>query len=291
MSHESIPVNPERTSAEIAESLSTAVRSMYELTASTDFENACTDAGVNPYDDFGTAAYLQVMANVGDQKAAEEGDMLQSQALRLITATPMIVRNQVERDSRLASGQSDTGMAIARQATDYNEQLREFSTAFPSIKAADLEKALLDATNMVVESQRVIARAPDTIRGKLRGIQHEIAVGKIIELTGRQVTPGSSDEDLSGDDWIVTEVDGTTLYIDAKASLREIDPSGKAERPYAVKLNGAIALYSMCRDTDFRGMMVLPDAVAAAKAPAFDTILDAAQRDFHFRAHPRNMRA
>ncbi|HSH55439.1 MAG TPA: hypothetical protein VK983_01275 [Candidatus Limnocylindrales bacterium] len=275
MSHES-PFTPERRDDAIAQSFDNAQQCLYKLTADPSFHATLIDHGVDPYDDMGTpkywheaAAYAQAAVARGRERG---GDPLRLSAFELAAATPAFVFDESNTADHAASNHTTT-----KNSVRYNSLLRNFAESFPDAHTSVVSAALVGVANRALEDPALRQAAPGIINNHIRGIQHEVAFGQILDHTGRNFRPADEIEDGYGYDYIIEGERNSELQVDVKASLHAIEKLGAIASAYAVRSDGRIVMHSLTKDEEFKGRFTLPEEVAASKAPVVDELLSHAE--------------
>lgn len=137
----------------------------------------------------------------------------------------------------------------------YNRLVKHFITEYPQGSdplKGDLLEALL--TTIGAESHDFLKHSESTIDMRLRGMKHEIGFTQLLEEAGIPSREATIEEDLKGKDRVI-EFNGHEIGVDVKASLSEIEAKhqGDSGKPYVVKPNGDIVMFSMLLDKHFDG--------------------------------------
>ncbi len=271
------------TSMQMAKSLDIAVHDTLALTSEPGFYDALRARQMDPtdFDNIGTPPYLEALASYGQTVAQAEPDPLVSSAKALVTATPLAIYNEdailrARAESRYIPQNEYSGMV--RPLSIQNGLIRDFSASSHDTKFEDLLHGMYDAANMVIEDEALMRIAPDIIRAELRGARHEIAVGQLLEASGREFTPANAEQDMDKGDYLI-DTNGRVTYLDAKASTMKIAKPGATPVAHLVRDANHIAIFSLCNDSDFNGRMMLPPRIVKEKAPLFDMVLRKAQAE------------
>jgi hypothetical protein len=276
--------NPETvTSQEIDESFGGARANMMSLVQSPEFHQACAEADVDPFDDT-EVAYWQVMQNQAEEildSAKDVGEMNETdyQTNRLVFAAPNYVMRQAELDRGDSSSQSQREAKVV--ASNFNDAMRDFATAFPEVNASTLEVNLQNVVNETMFEEEMIQAGSEYIKETIRGARHEAAFGQILTQAGFDFRETTTEEDLKGADFMIETGDGEAP-LDVKASLSDIEARGREQQPYAVKPDGTVVIYSHLLDSEFAGKLGISEDKAAEKAeivaPSLEEALNPDQR-------------
>lgn len=267
---------------EITTAFEDAQRLFYKFTADQSIQAKIIERGLDPFEDTNKPAYWGTVAELGlgivARNKANGHDSLKQSAFELLVATPNYVFSELTLSSDIAT--SNPQYVNALQAScEYNEILRRFVLAHPEIKPTSLSMSLLKTINMAVEDRKTALSAPHEINAAIIGTQHENGFSQLVEATGRRYRHSSTEEDLQGVDYYIQSKrrPEQDIAVDVKGSLSEIDSINPTDKPYAIKSNGKIIMYSLLRSSDFGDSFFVGEDVVALKAPALDSILDNAE--------------
>ncbi|HSX43137.1 MAG TPA: hypothetical protein VLF59_03565 [Candidatus Saccharimonadales bacterium] len=272
----------ESSAESIAEAFADAQNSVYKLSADPRLHRACEKRGIDPYDDVSTPGYWRTVSEFGRERIArireQHGDSLKLQALELMVTTPeyLFAQSALRRGSgyrQTAEGRRDRDTTIG-----FNDQLRDFATKYPELRANKVSSMMLTMANMSIEDKDVRQAASQTVLDVVRGARYELGFGQLLAAGGRKFRKGTAQEDGKGTDYIVEGTGGRELHVDAKASLYAVEEEG-SKGVYAIRRDGRITMYALLRDYDFRGGFFVPEELAAERGEALNHQLDMAERE------------
>lgn len=276
--------NPEvakASTAEIAEAFAGAQNSLYKLSADPKFHDACKEKGLDPYDDMDKPAYWEAVANFTTERVGklreQHGDTLKLRALELAAATPNFLFHQGALNSNAARDPSERYHS-RQTVSSFHNLVRNFATDYPETSVSGMTKGLLNITNVAIEDRGVRQSAAQSLQRAVRGAQHEVAFGQILEKTGRPARPAELDEDLAGIDYVVDNGTSKMLYVDVKASLSEVEARGSSSA-FAIKPDGRVVMYSLVKDRELGDRFFLSEESADLKALALNQLLTNAQQE------------
>lgn len=275
MNAERLPLNPEFSAEAIEAAFAAAQKTLYGLTADPGFHAACTQRGIEPFNDMGQAPYWRTLADyaaAGVQRARlnPNADQLRLSAFELVSAAPAAIYDQAYlRTHPSSSGHHN----MAQRTSRYYSQLRGFAQEFPNTTVSGMTTGLLHIANMAIESPSIRRASPQLLGEWIRGAQHELAFGQILAHTGRSFTPATFEQDQKGIDYIVTGDNGKRIGIDVKASLQEVEQMGAAISAYRRQSDEKIIMYSLTKDAEFSDRFCISDAAAALKAPVLNQLI------------------
>jgi hypothetical protein len=253
--------------------LKEAQTGFYDLTFEDGFDERIKERNIGE-DDTHKPEYWRAAADFAYDRATQKQEF--GTMDELFAATPDFIYQQ----AHLARGRNGFASQEAyddarRRASYYHGLLGEVVQKYPDASASALEKALVGVTNISVENEAVKLSSVNIIKSRIRGAQHEVAFGQLLEATGREFRQATVEEDLQGVDYVVMGRRGREFQIDVKASLKQVNSrAGEGNpSPYAVE-EGRIIMYSMLSDRDLGDKFSVSDAVAARKGEAVDEILD-----------------
>lgn len=244
------------TQNDIDVTVNNAATIVAELDYNPDFQKYLIDNNVhlNPGD------ALEYWTAVGDYTETythdnESVSTLEKDSFALIANLPaaMVASYQLDRyRDNLPSLQKRTAK---ESVCSYNRLVRHFVTEYPQDSDA-LTASLLEATLVTIgsESHDFLEKSESAIQKTLRGMMHEIGFAQILEAAGIPFREATIEEDLKGKDLIIL-FNGREIGVDVKASLSEIEAKHKGDsgKPYVVKPNGDIVMFSMLLDKHFEG--------------------------------------
>lgn len=260
--------------------LGEARESLNILTTAPTLQTLCVERGIDPTGEKDPQAYWRTVAelayNTVQGVRAEHGTSLELDAFELISATPSFVYEHFALDHHTLTN-NDKRHDAKRVASYYNATVRNFAYTHPEASAHDISGALLATVNEHISDSSVQRTANTTFHNIIRGAQHELAFGQLLEATGRPYWPAGLEEDLAGIDYTVEGTEGHYLNIDVKASLSEIENKGASNETYACKPDGNIVMFSLVQDKELHDKFFLPEESVNLKAPVLHQILGDAQ--------------
>jgi hypothetical protein len=281
----------------IAKALAKVPRNIYALTESEGYQEMCARRGIDPIDERPGQAHRPRLAALSDygriavrEAIARGDDPLQVKVLELSASAPLAIYDSAALNA-LGDRHPEKFNAKA-DVSEFNAKLRDLAKEFPAAPAAAVRKALLNAANITINHPGALKNAANATGSAIVGAQHEYGFGQTVEHTGRSHTPAPLKYDLAGVDEIVdsTLYPDRPLYVDVKASTTGVGNGGK---PFAIRDNlfihsgsdviesKGVVMQSGLHDEDFSGHMALPQALAASKAPALDTLLTQAEYEMY----------
>jgi hypothetical protein len=269
---------PEQTPGqhEIIAAFGDAQQAIYKMTIDAQFQLRCATNNVDPYEDMDKPAYWDTVAEHAEAMVARtrerQVDSVRLSAFQLLACTPSYVFQQdaIDNEAHRNSVERHQGKRVMSY---YNNLIRNFGANYPETNTTDLSVALLNMTNRAIESPTLQRNAVNQIRQTIRGAQHELGFGQILEYTSRDYRTTAVDEDLKGIDYIIGGNDAPELRVDVKASLSEIEHLSGRGMAYAVKRDGKIVMYSLIKDKEFHGTFQIGEASAQEKASTLNTLL------------------
>lgn len=118
-------------------------------------------------------------------------------------------------------------------------------------------------------------RAAEEAKATVRGAQHEVGYGQILEHTNLPFREARLEEDRQGIDYVIAEDTPQAAYVDVKASMNSIRRYGRPTGGKAVRTDyGTITLHSPIKDPEFNDGFFISDRAAAAKAHELVRLLD-----------------
>lgn len=275
-----------QTSVEELEShLLEAQRDFYDLTLADGFEELCKERDIDV-----TATdkpeYWRAAADFAYDQASEKresGENGTRTTLReLLAATPDFVYTQQALDrKRHQFPNHEAYMAHRRQvpelkerASYYNGLIRYVAEQNPDLRASRLIKQLINVTNISIEDKHLKMASVNFAREVVRGAQHELGFGQLLERTGRSFRPATVDEDLHGADYVVDGQHGP-IRLDVKASLSSIEAKGTFNKPFAIDdRDGQVTIYSLLSDHQLADRFTVPDRIAEERGKYLETVLE-----------------
>ena len=277
---------------ERAEAFKQGLKEFYDIPFQQEFISYCADRGVG-IDDVEKPSYWTAVAvyasGISDKARSNGKPERNALTAELLAATPDFIYNNAYLNYQ---GHDYDDPKVRRNihqakasASYYNGLLRDTAQAWPGIKASELSASLLGIANISIENKHIKNSATYTINSAVRGAQHELAFGQILEKTGRHIRSASTKEDLHGVDYVVTDERGNSTYIDVKASLRQVSERDKRHAaPFRRTQDGHLVMYSMVSEEDLNDGFSIPDDVAKQKGEYVETLLQDAQHH-HGRRH------
>lgn len=275
-----------QTPAENLESrLREAQHDFYDLPFAPEFEELCAERDIDV-----TATdrpeYWRAAADFAQEQSAqrhESGEDSRSTTLReLLASTPDFVHTQEALDRKRHNFPThEAYMAHRRQipelkqrASYYNGLVRYVAEQNPDLGASRLIKQLINITNISIEDRHLKMASVNYAREVVRGAQHELAFGQLLEHTGRAFRPATVDEDLHGADYVVDGRHGP-IRLDVKASLSSIEAKGTFNQPFAIDpRDGQVTIYSLVSDRQLADSFAVPDRIAEERGKYLDAVLE-----------------
>lgn len=254
---ETLTTTPESVSQqELDQQLKNAAERVSDLMFEPGFLDLAVKAGIdinNPE----PSLYWQKMAEYTSRQTGSGSELspLEKQTTQLIGYLPnaLFQGYQLKHHRDLLT---DTEVRNAkRTACTYNNLLKDFVRNHPQnadhLKASLLNGVLLTVGGESYDFNEFTDRALDDT---LRGVKHEVGFGAVLDSLGVSHRDATITEDLKGRDLIII-FNGHEIGVDVKASLDQVDGKnhGSDNKPYAVKPNGDIVMFSMLLDKDFEG--------------------------------------
>lgn len=244
------------TQSELDQQLHSAADRVREQAYEPEFHAALTRASVD-LDRSDPAAYWRVMAEYTARKTGANSELspLEKETTQLIGYLPnaLFQGYQLKYQKNLLSDAEVRG--AKRTACTYNNLLKDFVRNRPQ-DADQLKANLLDGFLLTVggDSYDFNEFADKALDDTLRGVKHEVGFGAILDTLGVAHRDATITEDLKGRDIVLT-FNGQEIGVDVKASLDQVDGKnhGSDGKPYAVKPNGDLVMFSMLLDKDFEG--------------------------------------
>ena len=114
----------------------------------------------------------------------------------------------------------------------------------------------------------------------LRGAQHELGFGQILEQCDVEFREADAGEDMGGTDYFVFRRGGNReLKLDVKASLTEIEKRHRTDNlPYAVRPDSSAIVHSGIEDREFADSFFIPNELAQQKAAKLEPLLELIER-------------
>lgn len=282
--HETAPSTPataEQNPSSIQEAFYNAEESIYNITERPEFAAACLERNLNPIKSVDTRPYWDLVANfalkdIASRQSAE--NTLEDAAFELLALTPsyLYAADALHKHDYHPSQRQ----GLREQLSYYNGLLRHLGGEFEGIHASDILQATLNVADIAqLSGQHTQFELQDTIRGA----QHELAFGQILQQAGFAFESADVDQDLKGIDYLVG-VAGKTLQIDVKSSLNKIENLGESNLPYAIKPahnpheKPVILIYSMIQDAEFHDTFSIPEEIAASRSAILSEILYKVQK-------------
>jgi hypothetical protein len=266
---------------QIADAFASAQNNVYKLSADPTLHKYLSEHKIDPYDDIATPQYWHAVADFGrgriNRMREQYGDNVKLRAFELMVTTPeylfaqKALKNPAHRYT--PEGEQDLQTTIA-----FNEQLRDFATTHPELRANKANAMMLTMVSMAIEDKPVRQAAAQIATGAIRGAQYELGFGQLLEAAGRKFRKGTREEDGKGIDYVVQGSGGRELHVDSKASLTEVNNRG-SEGAYAIKPGGKIVMYAMLQDHDFGGRFFVPPSLAVERGEALSQQIDMAEHD------------
>ncbi|HUB93899.1 MAG TPA: hypothetical protein VMB52_05340 [Verrucomicrobiae bacterium] len=273
MTEASVTVEGTRTTHEQRnEAFAFGRQTLYKLLSDPRFQIRCNEAGVKPFDD-SDPRYWRIFADFSRERIdairKQRGDKykpeddLRLRALGLVTTTPAYLYSQ----RAMYEGVEDDNQRREhlRQISSFHYGIVEYAELFLDIRASELTMAILSSVNTTIADPAMHEFANQEVRGRVRGIQHELAFADILYQTGLEFRRATASEDLSGFDYILTDGTQTEMKLDVKASLKKMDEY-TSEALISPKGQGVFAVYSMIRDSELRNGFHIPEGLAREKA-------------------------
>lgn len=271
-----IPEQIQKPEAELREAFASAQQAVYKLTADPKLHERLVGKGIDPYADMDKIAYWDTLeeysSEVVERHSSQSGKSLRLSAFELLAATPAFVLHQYESDAAVRQGRHKARDAQLR-FSHFNSLIQNFASTFPDVRASLLESSLLGIVNTSVEHKDAHYAAGSLIHSTVRGAQHELAFGQILDKTGLPFSPSSLEMDVMGVDYIVHAARGRDIFIDVKASLSKMEGRNEFTRPYTRNPEGTIQMFSLIHDSDLRDRFFIEDGLATQRAPVLYELL------------------
>jgi hypothetical protein len=270
---EQIQTSPEEIDALLHE----ARDAFYDLPFDEDFNALCVERGLDP-EDTSRPAYWEAAADFAAQssaKAREAGEDERGIALReLFAATPDFIYKRKIASGDFRNYPPEVYRSAKESVSYYNGLIRYVAEECHDMRASVLTKGLVGIANISVEHEGLKQSSPDAIRDVVRGAQHEMVFGQLLEHTDRDFRTATVEEDLEGTDYVVLSPDGTEQRIDVKASQGTIVHRGGTSRPYVNGEYGNIIFFSLVEDRELHDRFYVTDKLAEQKAQVLQYHLD-----------------
>lgn len=270
------------TKHEIDTTLQGARKEIYYMLGDNEFQQSCVDEKIDPFDstspEYWRVFYLHSQRHLAKAWESGERSSLELQSLELMTATPSFLFTQERLNDRgnynYAGG--DTDRKLDKEFVSYfNGLIRQFGADFPETGAKSFENKLQSIIHIVATSPSQERSMSEKVHGLVRGAQHELAFGQILQAAGRKFEPAPVHLDTAGTDYLVQGAAGT-LHVDVKASLHDISKLG-SDTAYAKKHDGKIVMFSAIRDIELGDSFKIPTKIAEQKARTIDMLLTEAE--------------
>jgi hypothetical protein len=287
MPHEAAPgfsetENSAETETTLEASLKDARDAFYDLTFDEGFNGLLSEQKLSPEDTDKPEFWHMAAGFASDKCAGEQKNGASRKQLvlhELFAATPSFIYDNALLGQNNQSAIPEEEFRAAKENVSYfNSLIRETAEAWPDMPASTLAKNLMGIATISIEDNFVKHRAVESIRSSVRGAQHELAFGQLLEKTGRGFHSANVEEDLDGIDYVVQRPNGGEDYIDVKASLFEIESRGGEHNAlFARKSAGHLVMYSMLKNGDLDDKFFIPDEVAATRGQLLEETLEDAE--------------
>lgn len=227
--------------------------------------------------------YWSAVADYGYGKSAElrrqgvaEKDIVFGE---LFTATPDFLHKQAFLDKHAHDYHNPAVHDAKVTASYYNGLVRQAAEQWPGLRPSELQQQLLGIAGASLTKDHIKQAAPYYLSSAIRGAQHELAFGQILEHTGREFRESSLQEDLHGIDYVIRSHDGRqTDYVDVKASMHDIIKHRRHHQPYSRTHDGHLLMSSLVTDREFDDSFHISDELAARQAGYLDRMLRDTER-------------
>ncbi len=257
------------TNEEIRQGFGEAWERIYELIKTPQFQQACMEADIDPFGDDRPEywEFLQDYAYDSLKTRGENGEIghLAAKTEELAFAVPVYAMRLAELEKGGLSRDEERKAKITASA--FNGLIRDFAEKYPDVRTGTIERELHNVVNDTIYDDELSQVGSRYIKESIRGAQHELAFGQILEQTGIEFRDATLEEDMRGADYIL-DPEGEKVKLDVKASLSNIEAKGNSGVPYAERSDGTVVMYSHVRDQEFNGTFFVDPEVAAERAEA-----------------------
>lgn len=254
--------------SKIDENFREAQSNITSLIQKEEFQAACSEAGIDPFDD-SDPEYWQIVKNQSEaalESAWNAGviDELEYKTHWLVFAAPDYVMSQGE---LYANPPEDKNEYYTKRATtsQFISRIQDFAKTFPAASVSALRESLVDTISATLYEDDIIQAGDKYIKDAIRGVQHELAFRQILEQTSFDFRETTIEEDVGGADFVI-EPGTTDAKLDVKASLKKINSMGETTQSFAHKAHGDIMMYSYVHDKELGDSFFISDYLAAEKA-------------------------
>jgi hypothetical protein len=257
-----------------------ALENFRSLQTEIGFNELCHERSVD-LTDTGHRHYWAAVADYAaiQSEEAEDNGLPERVAIlnELIASTPDYIFKQDFLDRHSHDHGDHHAVHEAKEvASYYNGLLRLAAEDWPDLTVASLLSSLTEATR-AIGNHHIRAQAPNQLVAAIRGAQHEVVFGQLLEHTDRTYHKTSLHQDLKGVDYTVANPEGREQYIDVKTSMHDIVKyGGNFDRPYVVEADDHLIVYSLVHDDELNGNFYLPDDLAARHGARLQRLLDEA---------------
>lgn len=264
------------TSPDFSEVFADAEESVFVITETPEFAEACLQSGLDPIKSTDTPKYWELVAgfaldDINNKRARGESEVNLA-AYELVALTPSFLYANTALANHSAKNR-DEFHNLKERVSYFNGVIRELGAR--GARASETMQAMANVAS--------IAGLTDTdtsayIRQTVRGAQHELVFGQILSYTGHWYEPASTELDLQGVDYTL-DFNGVPLHVDVKASLSEVEALGVEKNAFAIKQSRrqgelpTVVMYSLTHDREFHDTFAIDATAAAEKAAVLETLL------------------
>ena len=256
-------------------SFKAAMDNFYGIAFEPGFSSICLERGVD-VDATDSHEYWRAVADFAYDRSAEMREAGKDESdialMELYAAAPSYFFDQATLDSN-PNLHTQEKQYLREDASYFQGLLKRTVKLWPDITASTLSLQLMNIANISIEDRDFKQHAANSIRASVKGAQHEIAFGQLLENTGRNFREATVEEDVRGIDYVVERPEGGVDYIDVKASLKKIENHGRLSDLFARKLDGGIVMHSLLRDSELGDNFHVSEQVAAERAQYLERVL------------------
>lgn len=287
MPHEQAQTYYQNPGDKVAEAFSNAEEAIYTITEMPEFAQACTQNHLDAIKSAHAPEYWQIVSNFAieeiGKRRAEGEDSLELAAFEISALTPSYLfasRTLAHHEAR----NYKEARYLKERASYFNGLLRDAGATFEGMRASETSKAMETVAFMAGLSDSATI---EQIKWTVRGAQHELAFGQILNHTSHNFTPATIEQDMRGIDYTIN-LGSETMLIDVKASLSEIEALGGGRGAFALRRSPTnphrtpvVVMYSYVKDHEFNDHFTIPDELAASRAPVVNELLQKADFLIH----------
>lgn len=107
----------------------------------------------------------------------------------------------------------------------------------------------------------------------ITGVRHELAFAQTLYYTGYDFEQATETEDMDGFDYLVLLDNDKYLLVDVKASSNSFMRGKPKKGRFKIRKDTVVEIASLAATEDFNGNMLLPEHIAAEKAPVLHALL------------------